>query len=262
MKFSEKLQKLRKERGLSQEGMAEMLDVSRQAVSKWESSQTYPETEKLIAISDIFGITLDSLVKDGDLQNDQLNTNAPPFWMTRGRVYEYKSKRTLFGLPLVHVHIGFGAKRAKGIIAIGNIATGLIAVGLIARGFISYGLLSIGVIGLGCLSLGLLLAAGAISIGVFAIGGIALGIFALGGISLGMFTFGGIAAGTHVAIGHHAYGHIAVGKAVAKGVKTFVETSRAGNFPTVPVEEVRQAITSAFPGIWRWIVDFVTGFIR
>lgn len=66
MKFSEKLQSLGKGKGLSQEKLAELLDVSRQAVSKWESGQTYPEIEKLIVLCDLFEITLDELVRDRD----------------------------------------------------------------------------------------------------------------------------------------------------------------------------------------------------
>ena len=144
MKFGEKLQKLRKERGLSQEGLAEMLNISRQAISKWESGQSYPEMDKLINISDIFGVTLDSLIKDNEIQNDTQNTVAIPFWMSRGSVFEYKSKRIVFGQPLVHIHIGYGLKKAKGIIAIGNIATGVISIGFLAKGIISLGLLSLG----------------------------------------------------------------------------------------------------------------------
>ncbi|GCD12518.1 transcriptional regulator [Clostridium tagluense] len=64
MSFSEKLQRLRKERALSQEQLAELLNVSRQSVSKWESGQTYPEINKLIILSDLFKITIDDLVKD------------------------------------------------------------------------------------------------------------------------------------------------------------------------------------------------------
>jgi transcriptional regulator with XRE-family HTH domain len=64
LSFSEKLQRLRKEKGLSQEQLAELIDVSRQSVSKWESGQTYPEINKLIILSDLFKITLDDLVKD------------------------------------------------------------------------------------------------------------------------------------------------------------------------------------------------------
>lgn len=63
MSFSEKIRKLRKDKGLSQEQLAEILNVSRQSVSKWESGQSYPEIDKLIVLSDLFGITIDELVK-------------------------------------------------------------------------------------------------------------------------------------------------------------------------------------------------------
>lgn len=64
MKFSEKLQKLRKDKKLSQEQLAEMLEVSRQSVSKWESGQTYPEMDKLIQLCRIFDCTLDDMTND------------------------------------------------------------------------------------------------------------------------------------------------------------------------------------------------------
>lgn len=70
MSFSEKLQKLRKDKGLSQEQLAELLNVSRQAVSKWESGQTYPEIDKLIKLSDLFNVTLDELVRDRNTENN------------------------------------------------------------------------------------------------------------------------------------------------------------------------------------------------
>ena len=54
MSFGEKLQQLRKEKGLSQEDLAYQLNVSRQAVSKWESQNGYPEMEKMILISELF----------------------------------------------------------------------------------------------------------------------------------------------------------------------------------------------------------------
>ncbi len=60
--FSEILYDLRKKSGLSQEQLAEKLDVSRQSVSKWESGISMPETEKLIAISEFFGVSLDALI--------------------------------------------------------------------------------------------------------------------------------------------------------------------------------------------------------
>ncbi len=64
MAISDKLYQLRKKEGLSQEQLAEKLNVSRQAVSKWESGTSIPESEKLIAISDFFGVSLDYLLKD------------------------------------------------------------------------------------------------------------------------------------------------------------------------------------------------------
>lgn len=64
MEFGEKLLKLRKEKGLSQEALAEKLQTSRQAISKWENGQGYPETEKLLMIGNIFGVSMDYLLKD------------------------------------------------------------------------------------------------------------------------------------------------------------------------------------------------------
>lgn len=65
MTFGEKLQKLRAREGLSQDALAELLNVSRQAVSRWERDETMPETEKVIRISDHFRVTTDYLLKDG-----------------------------------------------------------------------------------------------------------------------------------------------------------------------------------------------------
>lgn len=62
MKFGENLQKLRKEKGISQEQLAEQLGVTRQSVSKWESGGSYPEMDKLVTICQIFGCDLDSLI--------------------------------------------------------------------------------------------------------------------------------------------------------------------------------------------------------
>ena len=64
MTFGEKLQKLRKAQGLSQEELAGRLSVTRQTISKWELDQSTPELALLAQISDIFGITTDYLIKD------------------------------------------------------------------------------------------------------------------------------------------------------------------------------------------------------
>ncbi|WP_438647706.1 helix-turn-helix domain-containing protein [Romboutsia sp.] len=63
MEFGEKLLALRKKEGLSQEALAEKLNTSRQAISKWENGQGFPETEKLLKISNIFNVSVDYLLK-------------------------------------------------------------------------------------------------------------------------------------------------------------------------------------------------------
>ena len=66
MIFSEKLAILRKNKGITQEALAEKLNVSRQAVAKWESGQAYPDISNLIQISNLMNVTVDYLVRDGE----------------------------------------------------------------------------------------------------------------------------------------------------------------------------------------------------
>ena len=68
MNFNEKLIELRKSKGLSQDELGQKLGVSRQTISKWELAQSYPDFQRLILISDYFGLSLDALVKDIDMQ--------------------------------------------------------------------------------------------------------------------------------------------------------------------------------------------------
>ena len=63
MNLSDRIQYLRKVRGISQEGLADQLGVSRQAVSKWESEQSMPDLDKIISMSDYFEVTTDYLLK-------------------------------------------------------------------------------------------------------------------------------------------------------------------------------------------------------
>ncbi len=69
MNFNEKLIDLRKSKGLSQDELGEKLQVSRQTISKWETGQSYPDFQRLVSLSDYFGMTLDALVKDIELQD-------------------------------------------------------------------------------------------------------------------------------------------------------------------------------------------------
>ena len=63
MKISDRIQNLRKVRGMSQEGLVDQIVVSRKAVSKWESEQSVPELDKIILISEIFDVTIDYILK-------------------------------------------------------------------------------------------------------------------------------------------------------------------------------------------------------
>ena len=69
LKFNEKLIKLRKASGLSQEELGDKLNVSRQTISKWELGETTPEMDKLGELSNLFEISIDELVKDNAIPN-------------------------------------------------------------------------------------------------------------------------------------------------------------------------------------------------
>ena len=63
MNLSDRIQALRKANGMSQEELADRMGVTRQAVSKWESEQSMPDLDKVIALSEIFEVTTDFLLK-------------------------------------------------------------------------------------------------------------------------------------------------------------------------------------------------------
>lgn len=74
MDFNDKLLTLRKSKDLTQEQLAERLDVSRQSVSKWESGQAVPELDKIIALSNIFDVTTDYLLKPSEIDELSVKT--------------------------------------------------------------------------------------------------------------------------------------------------------------------------------------------
>jgi transcriptional regulator with XRE-family HTH domain len=77
MRLGQKIADLRKKNNLSQESLAEKMNVSRQAVSKWESEQSIPDIEKIVNLSELFGVTTDYLLKSGEpsfeLKNEDIN---------------------------------------------------------------------------------------------------------------------------------------------------------------------------------------------
>ena len=87
MKFEEKLMILRKEKGWSQEELSNQIGVSRQTISKWESSQTTPELNKLVELSKVFGISIDELVdnvQDAEVEKVYTKVNFKPTYILMG----------------------------------------------------------------------------------------------------------------------------------------------------------------------------------
>lgn len=214
MLFSEKLAVLRRREGMSQEQLADRLAVTRQSVSKWESGAAMPELNKLVAISDLFGVSVDYLVKnhieepaptaatesDTARIEQKLDALASDYHRSWGPYYHYTSKTRIFGLPLVSVRFGRDRHPSKhslavGIIAIGNFSVGIISIGLISVGVFSMGLLAFG-----------LLALGMVSIGYLAIGISAVGIYAVGVAANGLKIAMGVAASGKTAVGQNVSG--------------------------------------------------------
>lgn len=71
MEQAEVLARLRKEKGLSQAEVAEELGVTRQAVSRWESGRAWPSAEKLVAVSRLYGVTVEELLQSGEEQTEE-----------------------------------------------------------------------------------------------------------------------------------------------------------------------------------------------
>ena len=92
MKFCDKLQKIRKENNVTQEQLADKLNVSRQAVSKWESGTAYPDTEKLIQISKIFNTSLDELINDNKDNSKTTNDKKFNLMETFNMIFDFISK--------------------------------------------------------------------------------------------------------------------------------------------------------------------------
>ena len=94
MTFSEKISALRKQKGWSQEELAEKLMVTRQAVSKWESAQSMPDLDKLVQLSEALGVSTDYLLKDEQAQSAPVPATAEQTVKPR-RVTQEEAKRFL-----------------------------------------------------------------------------------------------------------------------------------------------------------------------
>ena len=107
----------------------------------------------------------------------------------QGADYEYRSKATILGWPVIHIAssrdpAGKRMRVARGIIAIGDVAIGGVAIGVFSFGGITFGVFTVGLTSLGGIALGLLTAIGGVAAGGFAFGGVAIGLVAVGGWSI------------------------------------------------------------------------------
>ena len=254
MTLGDKLSKLRKENNYTQEQLADILGVSRQAISKWESDAAYPETEKLLKLGELYDCSMDYLLKD---REDRAASGAKTITLNFNKFYfERKSKKTVKGLPLWHINIGFG-RTAKGIIAVGLVAKGILSIGLISFGIISIGLFGLGFLALGNLAIGLL-PIGVIAIGILAIGAISLGIVSVGALSAGLFSAGALAIGKFFAMGDTANALIAVGKTAAIGGVY----QKLGELSAQDIADIRNLLDTNTPWYFAWAKEIINLFLQ
>lgn len=103
MSFGERLYKVRKDAGISQEQLAEIMEVSRQSVSKWESDKAYPEMNRLVFLSDYFHVSLDYLMR-GEEDSKPINNTLSVQWNSFLSNLSDKQKKmfvALYGLVTV-----------------------------------------------------------------------------------------------------------------------------------------------------------------
>ena len=131
MTFSEKLLRLRKGAGLSQEELAEKLGVSRQAVSRWESGAALPDAPNLLGLSRLFGISIDYLLHDeyereGDLPAvKESHRKLRAFYRDRLTAGIGRSLGAIGGLGLLGLYIGSRLRPADHMALDGYISRGI-----------------------------------------------------------------------------------------------------------------------------------------
>lgn len=258
MSTGEKIYKLRRENNYTQEQLADLLKVTRQAVSRWESDVTLPETDKLKELGKLFNCSIDYLLND-DEENKEKNDETKSTHLTyslsslKNISFEYTSKTKIENIPLVHIYFGL-KKSARGIIAIGFRSIGIISIGLFSLGLLSIGLLSLGLLSLATFSLGLF-SGGAISIGFISFGAIAVGVLSLGAVSIGQFSIGALAIGNYFALGDVAQALVAIGATKATGSEYQFVSGVENQFIGYDANIVKSILDEKVPAFLKWVKD-------
>lgn len=256
MTFGEKLSQLRKENHYTQEQLAELLQVSRQSISKWESDIAYPETDRLIKIGKLFSCSMDYLLNDNITDRDDtvqpaaqqpVQTFGYPLITLRTNLPEKKSEKTVFGMPLYHI-----GRNAHGFFALGLKAKGVFSLGLFSRGIFSFGVLSLGLFSGGCFAIGGI-AFGSFALGLWALGAVCAGLITTGALCVGCFSFGAVAIGKYLAVGDAARGMIALGQSEAVGSLYQCISSP----PPEDIQLVKGLLDTHVPGVFSFIVRLV-----
>ena len=110
IKLADRLVELRKEHKLSQEALAEKLGLSRQSISKWERAEASPDTDNLIALAEVYGITLDELLGNNEPKAEKTEPQATKKQLSAKQI---KGKQNLKKAPLlflgaIAVYVGGG----------------------------------------------------------------------------------------------------------------------------------------------------------
>ncbi len=226
-------------------------DLYSHIAEAYEGSTIDTIIEKMGTPEEVAKEFMDSIYEDKEQVIDRLVKERDKYRDYSKGYYEYKSKTTLFGLPLVHINTrshrmvkshkhSFTPRVAKGIIAIGDISIGVISLGGIAMGGLSLGGLSVGLLALGGAALGLL-SLGGVAIGILACGGLAAGFMSMGGAAIGNVAIGGYARGT-VAIGERAHGQYVLQNS------------------NISSQETLNLIKNAYPRLSDWLVKILKFF--
>lgn len=211
-------------------------------------------------MSELFDCSLDYLLRDSPEAYGKNKTDSAMEFPGK-RLWERKSGKSIWNMPLWHI-----GRNARGFFAVGLNARGVIAIGLKARGivslgFLSAGLLSFGMLSLGLLSLGMLalgfLSAGCFSIGIFAAGAISFGIISLGAIAMGDFSVGALAIGKYFAWGDNARAMIAIGDTRAAG-SLF---QKAGEISAQDSAAIKALLNANVPAILSWATKILATFL-
>ena len=225
MTIGERLTNERKKLGLTQEDLGAKLNISRQAISKWESDISLPDTANLIKLSSLFSCSIDYILngtEDEEERETVMDDENKKTFTFRPRIKERHSEKTLMGLPLWSIGInskGFFSLgfKSQGVFSLGFISRGVCSLGCFSMGGVSIGMASLGLLSLGSFSLGLL-SLGAISVGLIAsLGAISIAPLSIGALSVGEVSVGAYSRGRWFSYGDNAKALVAIGKSKVAG---------------------------------------------